>query len=148
MVLRFMGVGEGAVALSFGSALGRGRIWPLLLGNWISGGSGPGGASLDWDELAVNQSILRWRRGRIMLGTWGGERLRRKGGIRVRIEAPLAVLGQAARGGVVRWVTSESLGVKQPAFLEFKQIIKVCPLSNCIELTFHHCVSNSDFELL
>ena len=41
----------------------------------------------------------------------------RKGGFRARIEALLAVWGQAGRGGGVRVVTSGSLGVKEPAFL-------------------------------
>ena len=56
-----------------------------------------------------------------MLGTWGGERLRRKGGFRVRIEALLAVWGQAARGGGGQGLTSESLGVKEPAFFKIAQ---------------------------
>ena len=51
------------------------------------------------------------------MGTWGGERLRRKGGFRARIEALLAVWGQAAWGGDKRALSSESLGVKEPAFL-------------------------------
>ena len=68
------------------------------------------------DELAVNQSILRGRRVRLRLGTWGRERLRRKGGFRARIEALLAVWGQAAWGGDERLLASESLGVKEQAF--------------------------------
>ena len=54
-----------------------------------------------------------------MLGSWGGERLRRKGGFRARIEALLPVWGQAARGGGVRLLTSGSLGVKERAFYNF-----------------------------
>ncbi len=52
-----------------------------------------------------------------MLGTWGRERLRRKGGFRVRIEARLAVfLGAIIAGGSdARMQSSESLGVKEPA---------------------------------
>ena len=44
----------------------------------------------------------------------------RKGGFRARIEALLAVWGQAARGWGGQVVTSESLGVKEPAFLELR----------------------------
>ena len=51
------------------------------------------------------------------MGSWGAERLRRKGGFRARIEALLAVWGQAARGGDELTQTSESLRVKEPAFL-------------------------------
>ena len=51
------------------------------------------------------------------LGTWGGERRRRKGGLQARIEARFAVWGQAARGGGDLVLTSGSLGVKEPAFL-------------------------------
>ena len=72
-----------------------------------------GGAWWELDELAVNQSILRGRRGRLRLGAWGGERLRQKGGFRARIEALLAVWGQAARGGGEKVVTSGPLGVKE-----------------------------------
>ena len=82
-----------------------------------------GGAWWELDELAVRQSILRWRRVRVMLGTWGRERLRRKGEFRARIEALLAGWGQAAWGGDEWWLTSESLGVKEPAFLEFSQAV-------------------------
>ena len=113
----------------------------LLIGDWIFRGIGSGRGVADrkldfqweriweglarrgrWelDELAVNESILRWRRVRIMMGTSGGERLRRKGGFRARIEALLAVWGQAARGGAERIRTSGSLGVKAPAFLELR----------------------------
>ena len=74
------------------------------------------GAWWELDELAVNQSILRGRRGRLRLGTWGGERLR-KGGLPARIEALLAVWGQAARGGEWRMPIFGPLGVKEPAFL-------------------------------
>ena len=86
----------------------------------FSGGSGPGGAWWELDELAVNQSILRGRRGRIMLGTWDVERRRRKGGLRARIEALLAVWGQTSRNGVDRELTSGLLVVKEPAFLELR----------------------------
>ena len=55
-----------------------------------------------------------------MRGTWGGERLRRKGRFRARIEALLAVWGQAARGGEARRQTPGPLGVKEPAFLELR----------------------------
>ena len=48
-------------------------------------------------------------------GAWGGERLRRKGDFRARFEVLLAVWGQAARGGELRVLTSESLGVKSRA---------------------------------
>ena len=48
-----------------------------------------------------------------MLGSWGGERLRRKGGFRVRIEALLAVWGQSSRGGGEKVLTSGPLGVKE-----------------------------------
>ena len=100
--------------------IGSGR--GLLIGDWIfrgigSGRSLRGGAWWELDELAANQSILRGRRVRLRLGTWGGERLRRKGGLRARIEALLAVWEQAAWGGDDRVLTSESLGVKEPAFL-------------------------------
>ncbi len=47
------------------------------------------------------------------MGTWGGERLRRKGVLRARIEALLAVWGQTSQGGDERVLTSESLGVKE-----------------------------------
>ena len=59
-----------------------------------------------------------------MLGTWGGERrLRRKGGCRARIEVLLAVWGQSARVGDERLVTSPSLGVKEPTFLELRYML-------------------------
>ncbi len=77
---------------------------------------------MDWDELAVNQSILRGRRVRLRLGTWGGERRLRKGGFRARIEALLVVWGQAARAENERRPTPGSLGVKGRAFLEFSQV--------------------------
>ena len=52
-----------------------------------------------------------------MLGAWGGEGRRRKGGFRTRIEALLAVLGGKLRGvGVERMRTSASLGVKGKRF--------------------------------
>ncbi len=75
-----------------------------------------GGARWELDELAVNESILRGRRVRIMLGTWGAERLRRKGGWRVRIEARLAVWEQLSRGDDARMQASRALGVKESAF--------------------------------
>ena len=55
------------------------------------------------------------------LGIWGGEWRRRKGVLRARIEALLAVWGQAARVGGVWAMTYGSLGVKEPTFLEFSQ---------------------------
>ena len=56
-----------------------------------------------------------------MLGTWGAERRRRKGGLRARIEALLAVfLGAIIAGDDPRRQTSESLGVKEQAFLELR----------------------------
>ena len=51
------------------------------------------------------------------MGLGAGNGCARKGGFRVRIEALLAVWGQAARGVGVRVLTSGSLGVKEPAFL-------------------------------
>ena len=92
----------------------------LLIGNWISGGSGPGGAWWDLDALAVNDSILRGRRVRLRMGTWGGERRLRKRELRARIEPFLAVWGQSSRRRGVWVLTSESLGVKEPAFLELR----------------------------
>ena len=53
-----------------------------------------GWARWELAELAVNQSILRWRRVRLRVGTWGGERLRRKGELPARIEERLAVWGK------------------------------------------------------
>ena len=53
------------------------------------------------------------------MGTWGGERLRRKGVLLARIEALLAVWGQAAWGGDERALSSESLGVKEQALRAF-----------------------------
>ena len=57
-----------------------------------------------------------------MLGTWGAERRRWKGGLRARIEALLAVfLGGNHRGAIVHGMqTSGSLGVKEPTFLELR----------------------------
>jgi hypothetical protein len=72
-----------------------------LLRNWIREGRvSRAGAGWDWDKLAVNGSIVRWRRVRLMPGTWGAERRGWKRGLRVRIEARLAVFfgGQASRG--------------------------------------------------
>ncbi len=96
----------------------------LFLGNWIWGGrSLRGGAWWDGDELSVNEWILRWRRVRLMLGTWGGERLRRKGGFRFGCESRrcLPLGGQSSRGDAARMQASGSLGVKEPAFFIFSQ---------------------------
>ena len=63
----------------------------------------------------------RGRRVRIMRGTGGGERLRRKGGFRARIEALLAVfLGAIIAGDDLRRQTPGPLRVKEPAFLELR----------------------------
>jgi hypothetical protein len=90
-----------------------------LPGNWICGGRGlRGGAWWDGDELSVNESILGWRRVRRMLGTWVGERLRRKGGFRFGCELRrwLPLGRQSSRGDAERMQASGSLGVKEPPF--------------------------------
>ena len=84
-------------------------MWGRVLrgGSWWAG-----------DELVVNESILRWRRARVMLGTWGGERLRRKGGFRFGYESRrwLPLGGAINAGNVERMQAAGSLGVKEPAF--------------------------------
>jgi len=98
----------------------------VLLGNWICGARGlRGGAWWELDELAVNESILKVRRGRTVLGTWGGKRLRRKGGFQVRIEARLAVWGAIIAEDDTRMQSSGSLGVKEPALAAW------CDSSRC-----------------
>ena len=53
-----------------------------------------------------------------MLGTWGGERLRRKGGFRFGYESRrwLPLGGAINAGNVERMQAAGSLGVKEPAF--------------------------------
>ena len=64
-----------------------------------------------------------------MLGTWGGERLRRKGDFRARIEALLAVWGQATWGGDEWLLTSGSLGVKSQRVAGLREI---SPYAFCV----------------
>ena len=95
--------------------LGRG-----LIGNWISWGSGPGGAWWELDELAVNQSILRGRRVRLMRGIWGGEQLRRKGGAGAN-RGSACRLGASCAGWVIADADIRTALGQGVRFLEFSQ---------------------------
>jgi len=82
-----------------------------------------GGAWWVLDALAANESILRWRRVQLMLGTWGEERQRTEREFRVRIEAlPAVFLGAIIAGADdARSKTSGPIGVKEPAVFKISQ---------------------------